>query len=292
MKEQGYFSVVMYKDCDMKSFVSRFHLVTDVLNHFVENYEVIAILGEELSHEDMSRLDEVKNQAQGHVILVTLSKCHSRACGILAGIDLAIGDYIYEIESNVTDDCYTLLPAMYRELTEYGYDAVCLHPRSKGIIGAVATKMLKGIGKPSIVLGGNSIRLVTRRGINVLDQYRETENTRNLMYQLSGLKIKHIYVKEEQVRKRGNLTKEIGYFLRMKKVGSRCAYLLAGIYSVILIGLMVMGRVDSSYVMPLFMLSFPILLILLGMLMNYLLLVYGETKNNVSYTVQEVRRLK
>lgn len=292
MKEQGYFSVVMYKECDTQSLIQQLYDVAYAMGEFVVNYEIIVILGEVLDEISSRLLQEVKETIDGHVILVTLSKCQNKACGMMAGIDLSIGDYVYEIETNADKDLCGQMRRMYHMLTEERYDMVFLRPERKGILNGIATKILGHMGRESIVLGDNMMRLVTRRSLNVMDSQREQENTRNLMYQLCGLKAKHVYSKDHVKKGQENLVKEVGYFLRTKKIGSKCAYILSAIYIMVLLGFMILGKLDKAYIMPIFLLSFSILLILLGMLMNHLLLLYRETKNSACYTVSEVRRLK
>lgn len=292
MKEQGYFSVVMYKDCDLQSFLQQLYDVAHAMSDFVENYEIIVILGERLDETSNGLLQEAKRTINGHVILVTLSQCQNKACGIMAGMDLSIGDYIYEIETHVNRDVCQYMHKMYNNLIEERNDMVFLRPHKKGILNGIVNKIFEQRGKASIVLGGNIMRLVTRRSLNRMEHQREEENTRNLMYQLCGLHVKHMHVKQQNKVKHGQFLKEVGYFLRAKKIGSKCAYILSGIYLMIFLGFMFIDNLDKTYVVPLFLLSFSILLILLGMLMNHLLLLYRETKNTVSYTVLEVRRLK
>ncbi len=292
MKEQGYFSVVMYKEHDTQGLIQQLYDVAYAMSRFVVNYEIIIILGEILDEASNRLLQEAKESIKGHVILVTLSKCQNKACGIMAGIDLSIGDYIYEIDTDVNKDICKNMMKIYYELTEERCDIVFLRPQKKGVFNGIATKILGHMSKEPIVLGDNIIRLVTRRSLNVSDNQREKENTRNLMYQLCGLKVKHMYYKRHEKKRNRQLIKEIGYFLRTKKIGSKCAYMLSGIYMFIFFSFIFKEEMDKTYAMPIFSLSFAILLILLGMLMNHLSLLYRETKNNAYYTVLEVRRLK
>lgn len=292
MKAQGYFSVVIYEDRCMNELIKQIYYVDECLDRFVMNYEIIVVLKADFDEDMYSNLSELNERIKGNVILVRLSYSHNIESAIMAGVDISIGDYIYEIDRDSNPSTYESIENMYIELTKQKCDIAFLRPKNIGLMNRLIMKILNRKGNGNIVLGKNLVRLVTRRSLNAVDIQYERDNTRNLMFQQCGLKNTNIYCKTKSKQIDSNFNKELSYLVRFKNLGCKAAYFLGCIYLLIFLGVIIFGEIQKESFVPLFLLSFSILLALIGILINHLLLLYREVKGAKYYIVQEVRRLK
>lgn len=292
MKAQGYFSVVIYEDRCMNELIKQIYYVDECLDRFVMNYEIIVVLKADFDEDMYSNLSELNERIKGNVILVRLSYSHNIESAIMAGVDISIGDYIYEIDRDSNPSTYESIENMYIELTKQKCDIAFLRPKNIGLMNRLIMKILNRKGNGNIVLGKNLVRLVTRRSLNAVDIQYERDNTRNLMFQQCGLKNTNIYCETKSKQINSNFNKELSYLVRFKNLGCKAAYFFGCIYLLIFLGVIIFGEIQKESFVPLFLLSFSILLALIGILINHLLLLYREVKGAKYYIVQEVRRLK
>ena len=118
---------------------------------------------------------------------------HDTQSALAAGVNIAIGDYLVEIEDISIDMDYNLIMDMYRKCQE-GNDFVFLTPQNTSFLSKLFYKVLNSsltnFFKADI--GSSLMTLSSRRGQNKTADIGRKLVNRNVSYVLSGLKYAYI----------------------------------------------------------------------------------------------------
>ena len=120
-----------------------------------------------------------------------MSFFHGVEAAVTAGVDLAIGDYVFEFEHiNVDYPDETMMEIYNKALT--GYDVVSAVPNRKSYFTAKGFYLLYNRYKRSMTnnkLCSETFRIVSRRAINRINSMGISTPYRKLMYINSGLPV-------------------------------------------------------------------------------------------------------
>ena len=182
--EQNYISVIIVVNDEKKNIIEKINKINDILKNNFKNSEILIVdnTSKKISFESL------KNLKINHTIIKLPIK-HGNQSALNAGIAMAIGDYIVEIEDISFDIDYNQIVDLYKKSQE-GNDFVFLTPKqskwSSKIFYKILNKSFKNMFEADI--SSSVMTLSSRRGQNKIAEVGRRIINRNVAYVLSGLK--------------------------------------------------------------------------------------------------------
>lgn len=187
-KEKNFISAVVYLHNNEEGIVSFVKDLHETLRANFTNYEIIIV-------NDCSTdgsVDAVKQYAEAYdtpvISILNMSFCQGVELCMSAGLDLAIGDFVYEFDSIGRDWDWALLFDVYTKSLE-GYDIVCaLNKRRKNSVSQhLFYWLFNKYAHIQHTIHNHSFSLITRRGINRVRSLTKTVPFRKALYANCGL---------------------------------------------------------------------------------------------------------
>jgi len=183
-KEQNFISAVVDlgwgEEDQCLSFLQQ---LNGVLNEHFLHYEIIGIRGKSL------RDDRIRNWAKGieaPVTLLTMSVKQPHEQCMNAGLDISIGDYVYEFDTTESSFAPELIWNAYETAME-GNDIVSVCPEKSR--NRTFYKLFNRFSSGEYEIRTEAFRLVSRRGINRVHSINENQPYRKAAYAACGLKM-------------------------------------------------------------------------------------------------------
>lgn len=196
-KEQNFISVVAYIHNDVALLEDFLNKISDNLMKNFKKSELI-IVNDYSQDNSLEIIKEfIRNKPEYVVSVVNMSFFHGVEAAITAGVDLAIGDYVFEFEHINVDYTNDMMMKVYYEVLK-GYDVVSAVPNKKSYITALGFYFLYNKYKTSMTnnkLCSETFRIVSRRAINRINSMGRTIPYRKLMYINSGLPVYNLIYK-------------------------------------------------------------------------------------------------
>lgn len=182
--EQNYISVVLVVNDEDHDVISKVQNISDILSNNFKGSEIV-IVDNTIKNLELKELNE-KNIKY---TLIKLPIKHRTQQALNAGIAMAIGDYIIEIEDISIEIDYNKIIELYKKSQE-GYDFVFLVPKKSRITSKLFYKILNRYFKNVFNedISSSVMTLSSRRGQNKVSEIGRRVINRNVAYILSGLK--------------------------------------------------------------------------------------------------------
>ena len=187
-KEQNFVSAVIYVH-NAEDRIERFlAMVMEVMEQNFEHSEIICVND---SSEDgsLSIIRKVSKAAEKTSIsVVNMSYYHGLELAMDAGMDLAIGDFVFEFDNTVADFNSSVIMEIYRHSLE-GYDIVSASPnRKERLSSRMFYRIFAKFAAVSYRMNTESFRVLSRRVINRVSSMNKTAPYRKALYSNCGLK--------------------------------------------------------------------------------------------------------
>ncbi len=187
-KEQNFVSAVIYVH-NAEDRIERFlDMVVEVMEQNFEHSEIICVND---SSEDgsLSIIRRVSKAAEKTSIsVVNMSYYHGLELAMDAGMDLAIGDFVFEFDNTVADFDSSVIMEIYRHSLE-GYDIVSASPnRKERLSSRMFYRIFAKFAAVSYRMNTESFRVLSRRVINRVSSMNKTAPYRKALYANCGLK--------------------------------------------------------------------------------------------------------
>lgn len=187
-KEQNFVSAVIYVH-NAEDRIERFlDMVVEVMERNFEHSEIICVND---SSEDgsLSIIRKVSKAAEKTSIsVVNMSYYHGLQLAMDAGMDLAIGDFVFEFDNTVADFNSSVIMEIYRHSLE-GYDIVSASPnRKERMSSRLFYRIFAKFAAVSYRMNTESFRVLSRRVINRVSSMNKTAPYRKALYANCGLK--------------------------------------------------------------------------------------------------------
>lgn len=187
-KEQNFVSAVIYVH-NAEDRIERFlAMVMEVMEQNFEHSEIICVND---SSEDgsLSIIRKVSKVAEKTSIsVVNMSYYHGLELAMDAGMDLAIGDFVFEFDNTVADFDSSVIMEIYRHSLE-GYDIVSASPnRKERLSSKLFYRIFAKFAAVSYRMNTESFRVLSRRVINRVSSMNKTAPYRKALYANCGLK--------------------------------------------------------------------------------------------------------
>ena len=186
-KEKNYVSAVVYvhnNEEKIREFVNK---INNVLNGTFEKYEIIFVndASSDKTREIIS--EESKQITTGIVTTINMSFLQGVETSMNAGIDLAIGDFVFEFDSIEMDYDISLVKDIYFKSLE-GYDIVSAVPNNIKMTSKMFYKVFNKYANMKNQLRTERFKIISRRGINRVDSMNVKIPYRKAVYANCGLK--------------------------------------------------------------------------------------------------------
>ncbi len=193
--------------------------VEDFYNEFIKNqsffdqndldYEVIYIDDGSTDHT----VDEIRklHERDPKVHMVSFSRNFGKEAGMYAGFQHAKGDYVVTMDVDLQDPP-SLLPEMFRYITEEGYDSVATRrvtrkgePPIRSFFARRFYSLMRHISKTEIIDGARDYRLMTRQMVDAILSMKEYNRFTKGIYGWIGFQTK--WLEFENVERMKGTTK-------------------------------------------------------------------------------------
>lgn len=187
-KEKNFISVVVYvhnREKTIKNFLAQ---VNNVLSKTFLKYEIICV--NDASYDDSAKIIKEfgESSLECPLSIVNMGFFQGIEMAMNAGVDLAIGDFVYEFDSDIIDYDISLITDIYYHSLK-GYDIVAAASNSrKRFTSKLFYKLFNRSAKTQYKISTDSFRIMSRRAINRVHSLSKTIPYRKALYANCGLK--------------------------------------------------------------------------------------------------------
>lgn len=304
-KEKNFISAVVYvynNEDEIEYFLKS---INEKLASNFEKYEIICV--NDYSTDDTVKvINNISKEFQNTTVnIINMSYKQGLEKSMLAGVDFAIGDFVYEFDTCIIDYDLSLIMDIYQKSLQ-GYDIVAASPnKNNSLLSSMFYSLLNKFGGQD-KLKSERFRILSRRGINRINQNTSNIVYRKVVYYSCGLKYTHITYKpviKKQINKdflyNQNLAIDsiiaftnIGYKTSMTAtLVMMCLLIMSIVYSLIvkILGLNVSG--GWMTLMWIMSLSFFVLFGLASIIIRYLSMILGLVNNRSSYSYDSINKI-
>lgn len=193
-KEKNFVSAVIYIHNAEKRINRFLFTVIKVMEDNFEHSEIICVND---SSEDNS-LDVIRETCKEvtttSVSVVNMSYFHGLELAMNAGVDLSIGDFVFEFDSTFLDFDPSMIMEVYRYSLK-GFDIVGVSPDRERVSSKVFYKVFEHYTELNYKMSTERFRILSRRVINRINSMNKTVPYRKAIYANCGLKTDNIKYK-------------------------------------------------------------------------------------------------
>ena len=307
MKEKTFISIVAYAHNSEKTVTQFLENIHDFFFEKFESFEII-LVNDASTDKTLELITQYKEKYKGKVTVITTAWKHNCELAMLAGTEMAIGDFIYEIDStNLEFPIESLWDAYEKSAT--GFDIVFASPNGKlNMSSKIFYKILGKFSYQKLELRTESFKLITRRALNTVLKSKDKNRYRKIIYRFSGFPTASIYFEPtKKIKSNMSLREKIdlatGILLSFSDIGLKLTLFLSILFFIIsvLIGIYTISIyltersiVVTGWTTTMLFLSFSFsgMFLILTILGKYLTIILEETKSRPSYFIQSIRRIK
>jgi dolichol-phosphate mannosyltransferase len=186
-KEKNFVSIVAYvHNCE--NHIENF--LTQIYNLLVNNFETFEIIFVDDSSADNS-INIIKEVTAGihgsSTTVINMSYFQGLEASMNAGVDFAVGDFVYEFDDCVIDYDLNLMMDIYRRSLE-GFDIVSARRDRNRIFSRLFYSIFNGVSNLQYKINSESFRILSRRAINRVHSMSKDIPYRKALYADCGLK--------------------------------------------------------------------------------------------------------
>lgn len=189
-KEKSFISVVTYLYNCEERILPFLEFICKQLEEQFENYELIFV-DDACEDHTISYLKEFveKNSFFAMTHIIHMGQFQGIEASMNAGVDLAIGDFVYEFDSTLLDYPPEMIRKVYEHSLE-GYDIVAASPDDlKELESFLFYKIynLSSAKQKKEEMRRETFRILSRRAINRIQSFSKSNPYRKALYQSCGL---------------------------------------------------------------------------------------------------------
>jgi len=188
-KQKQFISVVLYIRNNEEKLKSFLPVICGIMENNFECYEIICVVDDSRDKSvEFIRSFMAGRDRQQIVSIVEMSSHQGLEMSMNAGVDLAIGDLLFEFDNIDGEYSENLIMDAYRKATD-GSDIVSVAPSKSGGIGSIAFYHLFnwGLSKNLNPISHEDFRIVSRRALNRIKAVNQYIPYRKALYSQCGL---------------------------------------------------------------------------------------------------------
>lgn len=212
-KEKNFISAVIYVHNAEKRIGGFLDAIIHVLETNFEHSEIICVndSSEDGSLAAIRKMSEAA--AMTSISVVNMSYFHGLELAMNAGVDMSIGDFVFEFDNTNLDYDISAVMDVYNRSLE-GYDIVSASPDKKEkLTSRLFYRIFDRFANLSYEMSTESFRILSRRVINRISSMNKTVLYRKAMYANCGLKTDNIKYSVRQDNKGVSDKRERSYRL-------------------------------------------------------------------------------
>lgn len=194
-KEENFISAVVYVHNEEKNITEFLTKINNELSQNFKKYEIICV---DDASDDGSKqaIKEFADSMKNNILtIVSMSFYQGIELSMNAGIDISIGDYIYEFDNIKVDYPLDLIMDVYKEALK-GNDIVsCSSTNKMRKSSALFYRIFNRYSKNKYKIKTETFRIISRRGINRVNAINKTIPYRKATYASCGLRYSNIEYK-------------------------------------------------------------------------------------------------
>ena len=191
-KEKNFASAIIYVHNSEDSIEQFLKTIIEVMENNFEHSEIICVndYSNDKSLEKIKNISNIANLTS--VSVINLSHFHGLEMAMSAGMDLAIGDFVFEFDNTILDFNPDEIMKIYmRSLS--GFDIVSASPdKPEAFSSKMFYKVFKTFSNNKYEMTTESFRILSRRVVNRIADMNRSVPYRKVIYANSGLKIDNI----------------------------------------------------------------------------------------------------
>lgn len=194
-KEKNFISVVIYVHNAENRIAKFLETIISVMEQHFEHSEIICV--NDYSDDDSVQIIKKFGQKAPTVSITILSMSyfHGVEAAMGAGVDLSIGDFVFEFDNTVLDFEQDMIMEIYRRALQ-GYDIVSAAPdRKEKFTSGLFYRVFDYFTDFSYKMSTESFRVLSRRVINRINSMNKMIPYRKAVYANCGLKTDRIKYK-------------------------------------------------------------------------------------------------
>lgn len=187
-KEKNFVSAIIYVHNAEKRIDSFLSTVINALEDNFDHSEIICV-NDSSTDGSLSEIKKVSQQAiSTSVSVINMSYFHGLEVAMNAGMDLSIGDFVFEFDNTVLDFPEEEIMKVYRRSLQ-GYDIVSAVPdKSEKMTSKLFYRVFDKFTDLSYEMHTESFRILSRRVINRISSMNKTIPYRKAIYASQGLR--------------------------------------------------------------------------------------------------------
>lgn len=187
-REKTFISAVIYIHNNENEIENFINIINKVLKDNFEKYEFIFV-NDGSTDRSVDILKETAESMGTSVTCVNMSYYQGIEKAMRAGVDISIGDFVYEFDSVDIDYNIDMIMNVYLHSLK-GFDIVSAAPKKTSRQSSkLFYKIFNRYSNIQYELRTETFRILSRRGINRVNSISNTIAYRKAIYTLSGLKI-------------------------------------------------------------------------------------------------------
>lgn len=187
-KEKNFISAVVYVNNDEKNIKEFLEKLNSVLNENFSKYEIICV--NDCSTDDtVNEIKKIASSNNSKITIVNMSFYQGKELAMNAGVDIAIGDFVYEFDNVFMDYEVGTIMDVYKKSLE-GYDIVSAASNKKRHkTSAIFYGIFNKFSNNQYEINTETFRILSRRAINRIHSMNKTIPYRKAIYANCGLKM-------------------------------------------------------------------------------------------------------
>lgn len=187
-KEKNFVSAVVYVHNAEKRIENFLKMLISEMESNFENSEIICVNDASNDHS-LLKIKEVSQSASTtSVSVVNMSYFHGLELAMNAGVDLSIGDFVFEFDNTIVDYDSKLIMDVYKRSLE-GFDIVSAALKCpQKLTSSIFYRVFETFSEQSVKMSTESFRVLSRRVINRISSMNKTIPYRKVLYANCGLR--------------------------------------------------------------------------------------------------------
>ncbi|WP_298146233.1 glycosyltransferase [Flavobacterium sp.] len=187
-KESKMVSAVVYLHNDSEVVIPFLRVIGRLFSETFDFTEII-LVNDCCTDDTISKIIEFNQSAQYQLTLVNMSIYQGLEISMNAGIDLSMGDFVYEFDDLTLDYNEDIIISSYKHMAR-GFDIISVAPSSDNTaVSGVFYWVFNRFSRSKYKLQSERFRILSRRAINRAYSISKTAPYRKALYANSGLSI-------------------------------------------------------------------------------------------------------
>lgn len=191
-KEKNFISAVIYIRNNQENVGEFLDFINTTLELNFEQYEIICVNDASNDHSIQKIRDFAKKVKNAEISILNMSFYHGKEISMNAGVDLSIGDFVYEFDTIDIDYTQDLIMEIYYKSLQ-GYDLVKAIPDIKSRLSSkIFYKVFNSYASLPKELKTEMFSILSRRAINRIKNVNNEILYRKVAYASSGLPVAEV----------------------------------------------------------------------------------------------------